>query len=548
MTNQARHHALFSLFLLLTNALYGKVIIEERAGHGITLETTPQGAQIYIDGVERGKTPLVISELESGLHTILFTKDAYEDWQEQLNLSRNSMLYVCVDLTPVRGEVRVKLRAEDGGKILKPDEARILVDSLPLRWISDGEELVAQLGEGQKTLTARLFGYSEEKKSLIITRGTVHRIEFTLRTAPLQIEKLFLNRTVFNPKNAGNLGLLTMNFSVTAPGYGRFRVFDAAGNLIFEELLNQNDAHGAQVPWSDWSQRARWNGTIFDGSSAAAGLYRLCVEASQEPFRTGQAGKAFISEERWVELDYTAEIVPLTLDRLRPGLEYAEYSHVLPQGSFQISTALSAGGFVGKAPKVFYGLPFTTAFRLTPLESFETTFTVHITPKFSGSDAISGGGGAALKKEFWRSMGALPGLSAGAAYSWVDGAAFTERGLAAGAALHAALSWDISGGVSLLVSPALLWTGNDGFPRENAPRFEAGAGVLIKRHSFITGISTRSLVGFTGETRGISPFDVGISLFWFPAAAHTVFGAALQCRPEHSTTFLSGTFSLGIIY
>ncbi|PKP55334.1 hypothetical protein CVT91_15940 [Candidatus Atribacteria bacterium HGW-Atribacteria-1] len=47
----------------------------------LTINSTPQGARVYIDGVDTGSVTPLVKNLEAGDHTIKLTKDLYKNWE-----------------------------------------------------------------------------------------------------------------------------------------------------------------------------------------------------------------------------------------------------------------------------------------------------------------------------------------------------------------------------------------------------------------------------------------------------------------------------------
>ena len=66
--------------------------IEEEAqdsiGSGfIEIETSPKDADVFLDGVNRGKSPIIIGNVPAGNHEILINKEGYEDFAEQIEVN-----------------------------------------------------------------------------------------------------------------------------------------------------------------------------------------------------------------------------------------------------------------------------------------------------------------------------------------------------------------------------------------------------------------------------------------------------------------------------
>jgi hypothetical protein len=91
--------ALFFIFgCICLVCLNGETIIKQDAGRGIYVKTVPRGAKVFIDGIERGVTPLTIENIVSGTHTILIKKDYYENWERKVSVAGGSRLYIAIDM------------------------------------------------------------------------------------------------------------------------------------------------------------------------------------------------------------------------------------------------------------------------------------------------------------------------------------------------------------------------------------------------------------------------------------------------------------------
>jgi len=55
----------------------------------LTINSTPLGASVYIDGVNTGSVTPLVKNLEAGDHTIKLTKDFYENWQDIVTVVAN---------------------------------------------------------------------------------------------------------------------------------------------------------------------------------------------------------------------------------------------------------------------------------------------------------------------------------------------------------------------------------------------------------------------------------------------------------------------------
>jgi hypothetical protein len=92
--------ALIIIFSLLCLVCLGaETIIQQIDGRGVYVKTVPRGAKVFIDGIERGTSPLKIENIISGTHTILIKKDYYEDWERTISIAGGGRLFISIDLT-----------------------------------------------------------------------------------------------------------------------------------------------------------------------------------------------------------------------------------------------------------------------------------------------------------------------------------------------------------------------------------------------------------------------------------------------------------------
>jgi hypothetical protein len=67
----------------------------------ITVRSSPSGANIYVDNLYKGLTPLTLVEIPKGGHTILLKMNGYQDWQSTVNVAAGSSTDVSGTLTAI---------------------------------------------------------------------------------------------------------------------------------------------------------------------------------------------------------------------------------------------------------------------------------------------------------------------------------------------------------------------------------------------------------------------------------------------------------------
>ena len=64
-------------------------------GHSVTITTSPQDADVYLDGILKGATPLTIPNVPENCHELLCSLKGYEDIKKQISVNSNtSVTYI----------------------------------------------------------------------------------------------------------------------------------------------------------------------------------------------------------------------------------------------------------------------------------------------------------------------------------------------------------------------------------------------------------------------------------------------------------------------
>jgi hypothetical protein len=70
-------------------------------GGSLSVNSSPLGATIYLDGLYKGKTPRTITEVPPDDHTIKLTLEGYYDWSTSVNAKAGETSYLHAILTPI---------------------------------------------------------------------------------------------------------------------------------------------------------------------------------------------------------------------------------------------------------------------------------------------------------------------------------------------------------------------------------------------------------------------------------------------------------------
>lgn len=134
----------------------------------VTIVSDPAGANIVVDGIERGVTPLTVSGISRGKMRVRLSMAGYRDVLRELNVSAGSKLDLSVKMEEIPGGLTVTS---------VPAGARIYVDG-----VARGKAPVYldEVKPGRHAIMAQLDGHSDVVKDVVVVRGETLNAEMRL--------------------------------------------------------------------------------------------------------------------------------------------------------------------------------------------------------------------------------------------------------------------------------------------------------------------------------------------------------------------------------
>jgi len=506
--------------------------IEEAEGRGLLIRSNPTGAKVFIDGIERGSTPLRLGNLRAGNYFVRLEKEGYSERSFRARVRAGSIVAVFLELQEATGRLRLHIQPVTPGlnQMSIPLEPRISIDG------QSYSQTAMELPVGFRTIQVRAFGWEDFSTTIYIEEDTSRELELPMTPASFRLVNTGINRQRFNPSNAGALGTTVLNFEVTTPGTGSFVVKDKDGKIVFTRLIE---------PFTTWSQTAAWDGRDYEGEPLGEGIYTLIVEAQSLPWDDSVPVKDSLVYE--VVIDSSRFIHPLSASSGRSGLLFAPLPDLLPPGSFQFEGSL-LGGDPPVSDRPWKSLPFAVSLRLSPLERLEVSAALNVIPRFGGN-TVWGAGGSAKWVFLNPSDSALPlEAAAGFTFSWTGKTALTPFGMAGGFEFFFPFKVNLGNLFSFSLSPAALWTGDEGFPWEPIPRLLVSGGLLMQLTYISAGLSVRSEYNFSGGSLRQPFFIIGGEVKIFPPPSNFVFSfiGGIWIRGSGLGGF--GGLGIGMIY
>jgi hypothetical protein len=510
---------------------------EETSGRGLVINTNPSAVRVFIDGVDRGSTPVTFENLQQGEYSIKLSREGYRDRQFSVTLFNNSRLVVSIKMEEVRGLANVTVHKADDSPQTLPFNPQIFTNApdgtLSIVSLTDDFKTLLNLPAGYNVIRARAFGWEDALVTVLISEDNTTTVDIYMKPAVFRIGNASQSRRRFNPLNSSGLGSAEYSFEVSAPGSAVMTVRDRSGSVVYSGQIDN---------FSEWNQRVTWNGRDIHGNPVPEGVYTVLIEASPLfPVNEGEPEVLQLTIE--CEVDYSLSIFPLSLTGGTPGLMFAPLPHVLPSGSYQIEAEILFGSFLfqeNAGETAVIGFPFGIGLRVSPFKRLETAayFNVNLRIDNSTGWGISG----SVKYNFLNG-GAFPlALAAGVSYAWADKNGEDPLSPGRGVGLYIPLSLELAK-FSVIISPAIFWRGPEGL----IPALLLSAGVLYRGGWFTSGLSARVEFDFI-ENSGNPKILAGLEAHFFPPPSSLFFSVKAGIWTKDSQTGGFGVAGIGLVY
>jgi hypothetical protein len=309
---------------------------------------------------------------------------------------------------------------------------------------------------------------------------------------------------------------------------------DKNGDRVFIRELPSFDT------WTHWIS---WDGRTWDGLILPDGAYRVLVEAESIPWNDEPPLSR--RTEMVVAIDSSIRITPRSLASGAGGLLFAPAPDLLPSGAFQLDGSLLFG-LPPQTEGLWRVLPFSVAFRFTPFSRIEFAAALNVNTSLD-DDATAAAGGS-LKWQFLEGGEDFPlGMAAGLSYGWTGRGALTAFGMDAGLKVFLPLSWRLGSPFTLILTPAVYWTGDAGYPSSAVPRFLLSGGLLFQQAFVTAGLSLRTEYRLDGGP-WFGPLLAGLELRVFPPPSNFVISFMGGYWYEGPAQGGWGGLGIGVIY
>ncbi|MGQ9632169.1 MAG: PEGA domain-containing protein [bacterium] len=136
----------------------------------IYVSSNPSGAKVFLDGVERGVSPLAMKDIPVGRHAVEVRAEDYDAWWGEVDVKRNQVELVEAELKKASGSVMV---------ISTPPKAKIFIDG---KYVGDSPKTVEGVEVGEREITLAMEGYEDAVKKIAVIKDMTTALERTVGT------------------------------------------------------------------------------------------------------------------------------------------------------------------------------------------------------------------------------------------------------------------------------------------------------------------------------------------------------------------------------
>lgn len=513
----------------------------ETDGSGLTIQSVPSGATVYIDGVRRGETPLVLENLAPGSYHLVLVKDGYEKRSVRLTLTEGKHLDLTLVLVKATGRliITVERAPEAPGPEKLPLDAEISVDGIAVPFSS-----YLSLPVGLHRVRVEAFGWESVEKTVMIYQDLTQILEVSLQPARFRISGFRTERSRFNPHNPGMLGATDIRFSVSAAGTGIITILDSRNKPVYQYQF---------PPFTERNQRLTWRGIDNTGAILGDGPYTLVLTATSLPIDNSEP--IGLTERLSIIIDSSLVIRPWSITSGLAGLLYVPLAETLGSGSFQMDARLAAGLPYG-SDSAFTSVPFSFGLRISPADAWElglsgefdtsrepdaNQFSLALRRRLSGSSPKAS---LSMALDLSYTLAEVSALDDPLVISW--------SGSQGGIRLGLPIFVPLGAGIGFGLGPGVVWPmDSSGSGTAVIPTLELGAGLAAMGTTLTGGLSAKVIWQETPGTSIIwepGPAFAAGEFHWFPRPSVFVFhlSGGLWYYREKAGTF--GSIGLGIIH
>ena len=165
----------------------------------VEIQTEPAGADVVVNGIAHGKTPVTVSDIPKGRATVKLSLDGFREESRELSINAGDRQVLSVLMQGLPGTLSL---------FSVPEGARFYVNG---EYRGKTSVVIPGLAPGDYVVRAELEGYGTETRHVTLDNGSKPREEFRLsnqmgrielRTSPVGVQVLLDGRIVGTTKSS----------------------------------------------------------------------------------------------------------------------------------------------------------------------------------------------------------------------------------------------------------------------------------------------------------------------------------------------------------
>jgi len=142
-----------------------------QATSSISVASTPSGASVYLDGSHKGTTPMEITGVSTGSHTIKLSKSGYKDDTRKISVKAGETISINLNFLQATGSISVAS---------SPSGASVYLDGSPK---GTTPKTITGVSAGAYTIKLSKSGYIAYTRTTSVKAGETKRINVNLQQA-----------------------------------------------------------------------------------------------------------------------------------------------------------------------------------------------------------------------------------------------------------------------------------------------------------------------------------------------------------------------------
>ncbi|MGB9176155.1 MAG: PEGA domain-containing protein [Methanoregula sp.] len=151
-------------------------LVPDNSGKGLYVMSTPVQANVYLDGVFKGETPLMLNDTASGSHTLQVRHSGYSEWNSTIEVPESGTKTISAILNQSNADVTrgISISSNPGGATVILDGLRKGITPITLNTVAAGIHV----------LEIEYPGYTSWKSAVDVPKTEIKEIAVNLTPKP----------------------------------------------------------------------------------------------------------------------------------------------------------------------------------------------------------------------------------------------------------------------------------------------------------------------------------------------------------------------------